>query len=427
MKKNILFIVLLALAAGLVMAAGEKYPVEGVVSSVTGNVSATGAAGAKRSLKARDEVYAGDVIETAEQSVCKLSMGDGSELMVPARSRVQINDSRAQVRGYPSIAVYAGRIWASIVSDNGPSGFEVQTVTTVTGVRGTKLSPGTAADGASRILVIHGSVQTTLDSGPKTVNQGNFLQVGLDGTTSTGSGKDSDQEWQNFFNQGLARLRGNPQAILARMMEGMKGSRGQVEMERAGLRSALARYRALKNEIEGKTRIVMPEEDKKKLATEAASLLSRLRRTQVLLDRFRAFLELIRDALRDLLGNPGAYPGAAGDAVRRMAGEAEGQNPDQYERQVLDELAGMAAELEDDIMRFDFAPGLGRLPQRKKSDRLREQGQGGGPGGPNQPGPPTGHEGPQNLGPDAPPLELPTPQPEPEPHPEPHEGYETYP
>jgi len=284
-------------------------------------------------------------------------------------------------------------------------------------VRGTILGQGVRADGRVRAVTEKGVLQAGVDGAPKTVNQGGSLDIGLDGKATPGRAGNSEQDWQNFFKQGLDNLHQNPQGLLAQMLAGLKSSREQAEIERAGLRAAMDRLRGVLKDIEGKPRIVIPEQDKKKAAAEAVAALSRLRRTQVLLGRFRAFLDLIRQALADLAQDPGAYPGAAGDAVRGAGAAANSRDPDKYLKNAMDELAGLAGELEDDIMRLDLAPGMRRLPERKKSDRIRHEAQGG-PNNPPDHGPPTGPNETPGM-PDLPPIFEPPPGPEPEPHPEP--------
>jgi hypothetical protein len=194
------------------------------------------------------------------------------------------------------------------------------------------------------------------------------------------------------------------------MLAGLKSARDETEIERAGLRAAIVRLRGVLKDIEGKPRIIIPDQDKQRAADAATDALSRLKRTRILLGRFRAFLDLIRQALADLSQNPGAYPGAAGDAVRNAGAAANAGNPDKYIKDAMDELAGMAGELEDDVMRLDLAPRMKRLPERKKSDRINQEA-GGSPNTPPGQGPPTG----PNQAPDLPPTLEPQPGPPPPP------------
>ncbi len=401
---------IIIICAGLALAAGERYPAEGAVTAVKGSVTARAAGGAGRALKVKDLVYAGDVVETGQDASVKIKLGDGSELMVPARSRIAISDSRGSPRGYGAIGVLMGRIWAYVASEDGPSGFEIETVTTVTGVRGTIVGQGVRVDGMVRVVVDRGAVRAGRDGAARIVNQGGALDLGLDGKATPGRAGNSEQDWQAFFKQGQDNLHKNPQGLMALMLAGLKSARDETEIERAGLRAAIVRLRGVLKDIEGKPRIIIPDQDKQRAADAATDALSRLKRTRILLGRFRAFLDLIRQALADLAGDPGAYPGAAGDAVRNAGAAANAGNPDKYIKDAMDELAGMAGELEDDVMRLDLAPRMKRLPERKKSDRINQEA-GGSPNTPPGQGPPTG----PNQAPDLPPTLEPQPGPPPPP------------
>ena len=100
MKRRAL--VILLLLSGLVLfgqKADQEPAAEAIITSVSKEVMAVSLSGKKRALKKGDRVYAGELVETGEKASCTLVLADGSELSLPSRSRVQINDSRANPRG----------------------------------------------------------------------------------------------------------------------------------------------------------------------------------------------------------------------------------------------------------------------------------------------------------------------------------------
>jgi hypothetical protein len=297
---------------------------------------------------------------------------DGAELKMPSQSRVQINDSLANPRGHSSVALLAGWIWAMVAGEDAGAGFEVETATTVVGVRGTELSVGLAQDGTTRVNVNKGTVELFYGSKKSSVTAGKSMDVDLHGKSESKRAADKDRDWQKFQADGLKRLRQNLQTLAMKMSSGMKTARGQAETDRASVKLQLKRYRGVKKEIEGRARIVIPAEDKKKAAREAGAVLSRTRRAQVQSNRVRANAELIRDAARDARANPKAYPSGK-DALFQAEVEVGKLNPEKYQLEVMEELAAIGTELETDIMRLDITIELRRLPERKKRERLDER------------------------------------------------------
>lgn len=183
--------------SSLVIAAGKSAPPEAVVVSVKGKVEAISISKARRSLKSGAKVYGGEVVQTGKKASCKLVFGDGSNMMINAATRVQINDSRANPQGGSSVAVYAGWVWAKVIGEES-SGLQVETATSVVGIRGTVFVVGMAADGTSRVGVKKGEVVVYKDRGTSPVKAGTALDLGFDGKAQTQAFKDTGRAWDKF-------------------------------------------------------------------------------------------------------------------------------------------------------------------------------------------------------------------------------------
>lgn len=355
--------------SSLVIAAGKSAPPEAVVVSVKGKVEAISISKARRALKTGVKVYGGEVVQTGKKASCKLVFGDGSNMMINAATRVQINDSRANPQGSSSVAVYAGWVWAKVIGEES-SGLQVETATSVVGIRGTVFVVGMAADGTSRVGVKKGEVVVYKDRGTSPVKAGTALDLGFDGKAQTQAFKDTGRAWDKFQKQGTQNLRKNPEAVVGAMQSRMKKDFTEARAARGSLQSLEKKYRKVAADIIARTRVLVSDEDKKIAIKEASNVLTEARQTQILANRVMADAELVRGAAKDAKDNPSAYPGNKKDALVRAEADLNKLNPDKFHRDVIEELAAISEELERDIMRFDIAPQLERTPMRKKSEKI---------------------------------------------------------
>jgi len=134
-------------------------------------------------------VSQGDWIRTGEKSSCKIVYNDGTETMLSANSKVTIQRLTASKNGsQTSVKVYAGGAWSKVKTMvNADDSYDVETPTTVLGVRGTLYLVTVDADGNVSVDVVDGAIAAGGNSDPGAgstsflIGTGSSLQVGTDG------------------------------------------------------------------------------------------------------------------------------------------------------------------------------------------------------------------------------------------------------
>ena len=396
-----------------ISASGDRQP-EGAVTDIRGDVRAEAISGGERKLKKGSPVYAGDLVKTDERSSATILLADKSTLDIKEYSTIQINDSLTNPEGHSSLSIIAGRMWAYVVGDDDkPGNLEVETPTTVVGVRGTGFWVAVSPDGTSRVGVGKGVVAAETPSGQARVEAGKQIDTGYGGPGPKENLKDGDRAFKKFDNQGLERLRKEPERVTSDMVNAMKGSLSRAQSARDNSRDAMQDYRTLRKEVEKRSLIIVSDEDKEKVRKGAVKVLSEARQSQKMANRSRANAELLRFAKKDADKNGDKYGGKAG-AVEKAAKEADRLAPEKFQRELARDLTTIGDELERDIMRFNIAPRMDRVPQNKKTENIKKETGTDLDGG--LPPPP----GPENDGPEAPmhdDLDLPPVEPETEPEP----------
>lgn len=176
----------------------------GMVMNVEGELSAKGADGSLRSLKAWGKVLAGDTLFTGKDSFARVKFSDGGQISLKPNSTFKIEgyhydeqDPKKDVAGFNLVKGGLRAISGAIGKRGDPDSYSVKTRTATVGIRGTKYGMlfcqrdcdnvpppadgGPLSDG-THLDVLEGTIIVKNSAGSQLLNAGQF---GFVGTIST--------------------------------------------------------------------------------------------------------------------------------------------------------------------------------------------------------------------------------------------------
>ena len=154
------------------------------------------------------KLYEGDVVKTKESSRFEAKLRDGSMLRLSSNSQLaldQIRFDRSQPRRKKKVRakLFFGKVWASVTSlFNAESSFEVSTPNAVAGVRGTKFTATTSADGETTVKVYGGKVLVSNEPIYKVEGATRENRVEVPGPQEIGQ-----QEWEQLIAEAMQVVR----------------------------------------------------------------------------------------------------------------------------------------------------------------------------------------------------------------------------
>lgn len=151
---------------GLLLAPALAFASVGKVSVLEGNAHRQPGEGEKQKLAVGSEIELNDVIVVGKESNLKLTLTDGSMLMLGAESELKIDEAnfKGQEREGFSATLLFGKAWAKVTKALSGSNakFEVKTDRAVAGVRGTifrvdavKLARAATATGLAKRVTVN--------------------------------------------------------------------------------------------------------------------------------------------------------------------------------------------------------------------------------------------------------------------------------
>ena len=169
------------------------------INEIKGSVKIVDQQGKSRAAANGDPVLGDESVETGANSGATLVFDDGSKVELGPSTRVKVNDM--MLTGNTTVLLYLGRLFANILpSHGGERGFEVQTLSTTAGVRGTEFEVAAGLDGSSLVSVEKGVVEVGLDDNEVSVQGGDEVDVSYDGRIIKGRrGRRSEDDWQKWF------------------------------------------------------------------------------------------------------------------------------------------------------------------------------------------------------------------------------------
>ncbi len=232
-----------AVSSGLTQEA-EASIEEAVIDEARGEATVIDDRGRVRDAREGEYVFGGEVVETGEDGFVRIVFPDGSELELQPDTRITINDSRANENAVSSILLFIGRIFAEVEPADGGTGFELETITTVCGVRGTSFTAAVGADGATRIGVDEGTVAVRADERELELSGGEEATVEL-GAASLAKSRyvRSEQDWQDWQKQREQYFMRNADALVQEMMLQVEMPRKKIHAQDEKLKGIMLEYR----------------------------------------------------------------------------------------------------------------------------------------------------------------------------------------
>jgi len=189
------------MAAGAVAAATDI----GMVMTVEGELSAKGADGSLRSLKAWGKVLAGDTLFTGKDSYARVKFADGGQISLKPKSQFKIEgyhydeqDPKKDAAGFNLIKGGLRAISGAIGKRGDPDSYSVKTRTATVGIRGTKYgvlfcqgdcdnipppADGSPLSDGTHLDVQEGTIIVKNSAGSQLLNAGQFGFVGSANTS----------------------------------------------------------------------------------------------------------------------------------------------------------------------------------------------------------------------------------------------------
>jgi len=170
-----------------------------VITEVKGPVKIINQQGASRAAVNGASVMGDEIVDTGKGGRAALVFDDGSKVELGPSTRVKVNDM--MLTGNTTVLLYLGRLFAHIIpAQSAEHSYEVQTLTTTAGVRGTEFEVAAGMDGSSLVSVENGRVDVILEENEVSVQAGEEANISYDGKVMKGRrGKRTDEEWQNWF------------------------------------------------------------------------------------------------------------------------------------------------------------------------------------------------------------------------------------
>lgn len=169
----------------------------GVVTYMSGVLSAKNIDGKVRILSAKSEIYAGDILSTEKRSFARIKFTDGGEVVLRPESQLKIDsysfkeDDPAGDSNSFNLVKGGLRALTGTVGKRSRSNYEMKTQAASLGIRGTHyglvfcqdncselaLPSGKIPDNGLHVDVTEGAVELTNAAGSQVVNAGEFAYV----------------------------------------------------------------------------------------------------------------------------------------------------------------------------------------------------------------------------------------------------------
>lgn len=164
----------------------ESQPSIGQITFIRGMVYLEKAGDEKRLTYLNQPIVSQDVVSTGRDSYSVVTLSNGTRLNMNPNTILQVNSSRITAAGTNNqltLNVIQGTVRVNTSPQASEEGFNVNSLSTVCGVRGTDFFVAVADNGSSSIQLIEGEVEikeaTNENADPITVERGQKLQVGL--------------------------------------------------------------------------------------------------------------------------------------------------------------------------------------------------------------------------------------------------------
>ena len=169
------------------------------ITEIKGQVKIMDQQGKSRAAVDNAPVMGDEIVDTGKGGSAVLVFDDGSKVELGPSTRVMVNDM--MLTGNTNILLYLGRLFAHIMPSQGEDhSYEVQTLSTTAGVRGTEFEVAAGMDGSCLVSVENGQVDLSLEENEVSVSGGEEADISYDGKIVKGRrGKRTDAEWQNWF------------------------------------------------------------------------------------------------------------------------------------------------------------------------------------------------------------------------------------
>lgn len=188
-------------------------------------------------LKMGNVIRSSDTIKTDPESSVEIKLYSGNRILIEGDTVLRIESSLLEKNSYTSIGLLVGRIQL-LVSKLTPNKevFNVNTLATVAGIRGTKFSVSSAEDGTTLIEVSEGIVQAETDSETYTLSKGTISEIYITGEKKDLKKRPNYMKWREKI---IERIRKNPEAALLKifqiekkLIERLREKKGDIERYR---------------------------------------------------------------------------------------------------------------------------------------------------------------------------------------------------
>jgi hypothetical protein len=240
---SILALVLGVVSSGLSQDA-EASIEEAVIDEVRGEAKIIDENNRPRAARAGGYVLCGEIIETGHDGFVRIVFPDESALELREDTRINLNDSRVNEGAISSILLFIGRIFAEVEPADGETSFEVETLTSVCGVRGTAFTAAVGADGATRIGVDEGKVAVRADGQEVELGAGEETTVELGAARLAKSPyARSEEDWEEWRKKREQHLIQNADTLVQEMMRQVVIPRKLLRAQDRKLKAVMGQYR----------------------------------------------------------------------------------------------------------------------------------------------------------------------------------------
>ena len=379
MKKTMIGMVLLFLAAfspALALPAGAMVD-EGIFDQVSGRVTVQRLDGGLLAAKAGDLIEGGEIVETGPSSSARILLPDQSVIELKENTRIEVNDSRANVRGVSSVLLYLGRLWGNIAqSPDGETSFEVVTSSAVAGVRGTVFSAGVGLDGATRIGVEQGEVEVQGEAGsPVLVKAGQETSIDLGAKPQALSPyQKSEDQWRQWLNSRQQAIMAKADVLPDQVMKNIQGPRQRFEAQAAEMKRLQGQWQAYaqKQERQGRPVRATPAV-RREVILQMRAMFIVAKQLQRADNRMVASYFLVERLDQDMQAHPDQYSPELRAKIHETAQKLDAMDLGKLHRQNLYMLDKYAEGLEQAVSKWNLNPELKRrIEAARRAGHLRE-------------------------------------------------------
>jgi len=379
MKKTMIGMVLLLLATFspvLAFPAGAMVE-EGIFDQVSGRVTVQRVDGGLMPAKMGDLIEGGEIVETGARSSARILLPDESVLELKENTRIEVNDSRENARGVPSVLLYLGRLWGDIAkSEDGDTSFEVVSSSAVAGVRGTVFSAGVGIDGQTRVGVEQGEVEVQGEAGSQVLvkaDQETSVDLGAKPKEPSPYQKSEDQ-WRQWLNSRQPALMARADALPAQIMKNVEGPRQRFEAQAAEMKRLQQSWQAYARSQEKPGRPLQARlAVKREVIRQMRAMFIVAKQLQRADNRMVASYFLVQRLNQDMQAHPDQYSPEFRVKIQETAKKLEAMGLGKIHRQNLYLLDKYSEGLEQAVTKWNLNPELKRrIETARRAGKLRE-------------------------------------------------------